>query len=106
MLTLGVRRRVRRARASRRTALWPRTLIATAAVQNLLGGDEAMPQLPHAGDHGRRRARDPDPAGRGSTPGNTFIDDEVLREAGVTDFAKYLSEGATEESLQEDFYLD
>jgi hypothetical protein len=24
------------------TALWPRTLIATAAVQNLLGGDEAM----------------------------------------------------------------
>jgi citronellol/citronellal dehydrogenase len=22
--------------------LWPRTLIATAAVQNLLGGDEAM----------------------------------------------------------------
>ena len=23
-------------------ALWPRTIIATAAVQNLLGGDEAM----------------------------------------------------------------
>ena len=23
-------------------ALWPRTLIATAAVQNLLGGDQAM----------------------------------------------------------------
>ena len=28
--------------ASRSNALWPRTLIATAAVQNLLGGDEAM----------------------------------------------------------------
>ena len=64
--------------------LWPRTMIATAAVQNLLGGDETM-----------ARCRDPeicadaahailslDP--RGCT-GNAFIDDEVLAEAGVTD---------------------
>ena len=39
--------------------LWPRTIIATAAVQNLLGGDEAMVARPHSRDHGRRRARDP-----------------------------------------------
>src|ERR687895_2184721 len=36
--------------------LWPRTIIATAAVQNLLGGDEARP---HARDRGRRRPRHP-----------------------------------------------
>jgi citronellol/citronellal dehydrogenase len=35
-------------------ALWPRTAIATAAVQNLLGGDQAS----EAGDHGRRCVRD------------------------------------------------
>jgi citronellol/citronellal dehydrogenase len=68
--------------------LWPRTIIATAAVQNLLGGDEAM-----------SRARTPDiyadaayhvlvrdPA---TCTGNTFIDDEVLAEAGITDLSGY-----------------
>jgi citronellol/citronellal dehydrogenase len=68
--------------------LWPRTIIATAAVQNLLGGDEAM-----------RRARTPeivadaahaillrDPR---SCSGNAFMDDEVLAEAGITDLSRY-----------------
>jgi NAD(P)-dependent dehydrogenase (short-subunit alcohol dehydrogenase family) len=68
--------------------LWPRTIIATAAVQNLLGGDEAM---------GRARtpailadsaavilARDP-----ATCSGNTFLDDEVLAEAGITDLSGY-----------------
>jgi citronellol/citronellal dehydrogenase len=83
--------------------LWPRTIIATAAVQNLLGGDEAM-----------RRARTPeimadaahavllrDPR---STTGNSFIDDEVLAEAGITDLDRY---AATEETdLQLDIFVD
>ena len=43
-------------------SLWPRTIIATAAVQNLLGGDEAMRALALPRDHGRRRRRDPRPA--------------------------------------------
>ena len=42
-------------------ALWPRTVIATAAVQNLLGGDATIQREPHARDHGRRGARHPDP---------------------------------------------
>jgi len=70
-------------------ALWPRTIIATAAVQNLLGGDEAM-----------RRARKPEimsdaahailtkPA-REET-GRFLIDEDVLRAEGVTDFSGYL----------------
>ena len=69
-------------------ALWPRTLVATAAVQNLLGGDEAM-----------ARARRPEvyadaayavltrPA-RECT-GNAFLCEDVLAEEGVTDLSQY-----------------
>jgi citronellol/citronellal dehydrogenase len=83
--------------------LWPRTIIATAAVQNLLGGDEAM-----------RRARTPeivadaahavlvrDPR---SCTGNAFIDDEVLAEAGITDLDRYAAAGDADLSL--DIFVD
>ncbi len=40
------------------------------------------------------------------TTGNFFIDDEVLKEAGVTDFAKYQFDPEIEESeLMPDFFL-
>ena len=39
-------------------ALWPRTAIATAAVQNLLGGEEAMKRCRKTGNHGRRCVAD------------------------------------------------
>jgi len=62
-------------------ALWPRTLIATAAVQNLLGGDQAMaasrkPQL-YADAYAviTRPSRD--------CTGNTFLCEDVLAEQGV-----------------------
>ena len=38
-------------------SLWPRTLVATAAVQNLLGGDEAMKRARTPRDLRRRRLR-------------------------------------------------
>jgi citronellol/citronellal dehydrogenase len=68
--------------------LWPRTLVATAAVQNLLGGDEAM-----------ARARKPDvyadaayvilnkPSREYS--GNSVLCEDVLFESGVTDLSVY-----------------
>jgi citronellol/citronellal dehydrogenase len=68
-------------------ALWPRTSIATAAVQNLLGGDEVV-----------NRSRTPEIMSDAAhwiltqdktVTGNFFIDDDVLRKAGVTDFDKY-----------------
>ena len=73
--------------------LWPRTIIATAAVQNLLGGDEAMarsrtPEIMGDAAHAIL-VRDPR-----EWTGNTFIDDEVLAEAGVTDLDGYSAEGA------------
>ena len=60
-------------------ALWPRTMIATAAVQNLLGGDEAMkrsrrPEIVADAAHAIlvRPSRE--------ATGNFYIDDEVLAE--------------------------
>jgi citronellol/citronellal dehydrogenase len=87
LLTLAAAQELREAGVAA-NCLWPRTIIATAAVQNLLGGDEAM-----------SRARTPEiyadsayailtkPA-REYT-GQTLIDDEVLAEAGVTDLEPY-----------------
>jgi citronellol/citronellal dehydrogenase len=69
-------------------ALWPRTLIATAAVQNLLGGDEAVaasrkPQLYADAAYAvvTRPSR--------QCTGNTFLCEDVLAEEGVTDFDAY-----------------
>lgn len=69
-------------------ALWPKTTIATAAVQNLLGGDALM-----------KMSRKPEIIAdaafaivlrsAASCTGNTFIDEDVLKEEGVTDFSKY-----------------
>jgi len=68
--------------------LWPRTTIATAAVQNLLGGPAAMQRTRKpaimadaAYEVLRRDAR--------QCTGNFFIDDEVLAEAGITDLSPY-----------------
>ncbi len=69
-------------------ALWPRTTIATAAVQNLLGGDEMI-----------RQSRTPEIMGdaayailkrdsRAHT-GQFYIDEEVLKDEGVADFSRY-----------------
>lgn len=86
------------------SCLWPQTLIATAAVQNVVGGDEGM-----------RAARKPEIMADAAAlvlslppeeaTGRCFIDETVLRESGVTDFSGYLHEGATEEGLQTDLFL-
>jgi citronellol/citronellal dehydrogenase len=84
-------------------SLWPRTIIATAAVQNLLGGDEAMarsrkPEILADAAHAVlvRDSRE--------CTGNFFIDDEVLAAAGVTDLSDYTYGDGAE--LQTDIFLD
>ena len=82
--------------------LWPRTMIATAAVQNLLGGEQAMarsrtPEIVADAAHAVL-VRDPR-----SCSGNTFIDDEVLAEAGITDLDCYSAPGA---ELALDIFVD
>ena len=85
-------------------SLWPRTIIATAAVQNLLGGDEAMaksrkPEIMADAAHAIlvRDAR--------QATGNFYIDDEVLAEEGVTDLSAY-GYGASDADLAPDIFLD
>jgi citronellol/citronellal dehydrogenase len=84
-------------------SLWPRTLIATAAVQNLLGGDAAMararrPEI--VADAARAILTRPS---REAT-GNFYIDDEVLAESGITDLSPYAYGDGTGE-LQADLFL-
>ncbi len=85
-------------------SLWPRTIIATAAVQNLLGGDEAM-----------ARSRSPEIMADAAASilarpsreatGNFYIDDEVLAEEGITDLDGY-GYGGDQTDLLPDIFLD
>ncbi|MCG5053036.1 MAG: NAD(P)-dependent oxidoreductase [Myxococcales bacterium] len=77
-----------RARGIGVNALWPRTTIATAAVRNLLGGDEAIKGSRHPAIVADAAHAIFLREGRTCT-GNFFIDEDVLREAGVDDFASY-----------------
>lgn len=84
-------------------ALWPMTTIATAAVEFALGGDEMM-----------RRSRKPEIMADAahaiflrdsrSYTGNFVLDEDVLREEGVTDFSGYRHD--PESNLQIDIFVD
>ncbi len=83
-------------------ALWPRTIIATAAIKNLLGGEERM-----------RKARKPEIMADAAyeifiTParaltGRFLIDDSFLAERGVRDFEHYRVDPT--QVLARDFFL-
>src|ERR671910_392179 len=87
MLTLGLAEDEREHGVAG-NCLWPRTLIATAAVQNLLGGDRAMAmsRTPEIVADAARVILEQDPR---TATGNAYLDDEVLAGAGVTDLAPY-----------------
>jgi citronellol/citronellal dehydrogenase len=103
MLTLGVAES-RRDDGIAANCLWPRTLIATAAVQNIVGGDAAMagsrrPEImaDAAYEILIRPARE--------CTGNTFVDDEVLAAAGITDLRAYRFGEGSDDDLQLDIFL-
>ncbi|WP_027929021.1 SDR family oxidoreductase [Amycolatopsis thermoflava] len=103
LVTLGLAEELREAGIAA-NSLWPRTTIATAAVANLLGGDEALerartPEIMADAAHAIL-VRDP----RFCT-GNFFLDDEVLADEGVTDFGRYRA-GSGDEPLEADLFLD
>jgi len=86
-------------------ALWPRTAIATAAVQNLLGGDHAIQKCRNDGVMADSAYIILTNKSRGLT-GQFFIDEDVLRSAGVTCFEKYrVDKTVKEDELMEDFFL-
>jgi citronellol/citronellal dehydrogenase len=82
-------------------ALWPRTIIATAALQVIPGAEAERGRMPeivaeaawHILTRNSRR-----------TTGNFFIDDEVLAGAGITDLSRYsVAEGRP---LKPDLFVD
>ena len=69
-------------------ALWPRTLVATAAVQNLLGGDEAMSRARRPEIYADAAYAVLNRPSRECT-GNAFLCEDVLLEEGVADLSQY-----------------
>ena len=85
------------------TALWPATLIATDAIANLPGGERMMavsrkPDIVADAAYEVLTTRGQELNGR------TLIDDELLRERGVGDFARYSMTGR-DEGLAPDIFL-
>tara|TARA_B100001250_G_scaffold3779_1_gene3177 strand:+ start:2477 stop:3334 length:858 start_codon:yes stop_codon:yes gene_type:complete len=82
--------------------LWPRTAIATAAVKNVLGGEELMniSRTPEIMADAAYEIFTKDPS---SFTGNFCIDDLVLYDAGIRDFSKYADVPFAE--LAPDFFL-
>ncbi len=84
-------------------SLWPETAIATAAIKNVVGDEEML-----------KGCRTPDIMAESAywiitrpakeTTGNFFIDVDVLKTKGETDFGKYAVEPGRE--LVRDFFLD
>ena len=83
-------------------ALWPRTTIATAAIANIVGGQDMM-----------RASRKPDIMADAAHliltkpsrefTGNFCIDDTLLADHGVTDFSRYRVDPTVD--LQPDFFV-
>ncbi len=87
MIAYGLSAELKKDRVAANT-LWPRTTIATAAVQNLLGGEMLI-----------KMSRTPDILADAAyyilsksssvCTGNFFIDEDVLAKEGITDLSKY-----------------
>ncbi|WEK36707.1 MAG: NAD(P)-dependent oxidoreductase [Candidatus Pseudobacter hemicellulosilyticus] len=101
MVVLGLAEELRPHRIAA-NALWPKTTIATAAVQNLLGGDQLIQRsrvpaiVADAAYHILRRPS-------AECTGNFFIDEEVLAAEGVRDFTNYAVN--PEQKLMKDLFL-
>ena len=102
MCTLGMAQELKKV-GIRVNSLWPETAIATSAVKNLLGGEEAISQC-------RKPEIMADAAYLIVTDeskdctGNFFIDSELLSKHGNNDMDQYAIN--KEKSLMKDFFLD
>jgi citronellol/citronellal dehydrogenase len=104
VVTLGVAEEYRE-RGVGANCLWPRTAIATAAVNNLLGGEDAM-----------RMTRTPEIVADAAVvalaqnpkefTGQALLDDELLAgKVGISDFSRYASDPSATRLIP-DFFLD
>jgi citronellol/citronellal dehydrogenase len=82
-------------------ALWPRTIIATAALQMIPGVDPGSGRKPEIlADAAHWILTQPSR----TLTGNFFVDEDVLARAGVTDLARYAVDPA--KPLRTDIFLD
>ena len=84
-------------------ALWPQTTIATAAVQNLLGGDVLI-NMSRKADIMADAAAYIFSQPSASFTGQSLIDEKVLEMAGITDLGKYAVNPG--QPLYKDLFLD
>lgn len=102
LLTLGWAAEFKEQKIAANT-LWPITTIATAAVQNLLGGDDLMNRsrkpeiLADAAFHILKR----NPS---ECTGNCFSDEQILKQEGFNQFDQYAFQPGN--TLQGDFFVD
>ena len=87
MIALGLSEELKKYRIAA-NCLWPKTTIATAAVKNLLGG-ETLVQMSRTAEIIADSAFYILQRPSSECTGNTFIDEEVLAEEGITDLEKY-----------------
>jgi len=83
-------------------ALWPRTIIDTAALTLIPGVDRSRGRTPAivADAACEILARDPS-----TCTGQFFIDEDVLRELGVTDFSRYRADPSSGDEPLKDLFL-
>ncbi len=86
------------------TTLWPRTTIATAAIEFAVGAQllpfSRTPEIMADAALAIFTTRD------GSLNGRTLLDEDLLRERGMTDFARYAVDPAHADRLYPDLFLD
>ncbi|QQX58477.1 SDR family oxidoreductase [Pseudomonas chlororaphis] len=104
MLTLGMSEEFKSYGISV-NSLWPQTMIATAAIEFQLGSRESF-------KHARTPAIMADAAhailssSQRRITGRLLIDEEILREQGVSDFAHYRFDPDSSEALMTDLFID
>jgi citronellol/citronellal dehydrogenase len=101
MIVLGLAEELKQHRIAV-NALWPRTTIATAAIRNLPGGEMLL-----------QRSRTPDIVAEAAwyilqqpaaaCTGNFFIDEDLLKAHGITDFSRYAVN--PDEPLMQDLFV-
>ena len=103
MVMLGLAREFKTAGIAA-NSLWPLTAIDTAAVRNVLGGDSvaSRSRTPEIVADAAYTILTQDAA---ECTGNFFIDEEVMREAGISDFEQYKADTSSNDPLMRDFFV-
>jgi citronellol/citronellal dehydrogenase len=86
-------------------SLWPQTMIATAAIEFQLGNRESFKQARTPAIMADAAHVILDSSGRQIT-GRLLIDEEILRESGVTEFGQYRFDRESDAALMPDLFVD